>query len=109
MRNESLVKEISESRIATLFEMAEKCTEENTKESKNLSKRYVELARKISRHYKVRIPKKFRSKICKKCGNFLVPGINCNVRVVSSNKYICYKCECGNEIRIFYTGKRSKN
>lgn len=72
----------------------------------NFEKRYVQLARKISAHYRIRIPQGLKNRICKNCNNLLAPGINCKVRVASGNKYIVYSCECGHEKHIFY--KRSR-
>jgi ribonuclease P protein subunit RPR2 len=101
MKN-NLVKEIAKDRVEKLLKLAEERALENTEASIKLSKRYVELARKISMHYKVGIPKKLKNRICKKCNNFLIPGINCSVRLASSKRFLIYKCECGAEKHIFY-------
>ncbi len=101
MKN-NLVKEIAKDRVEKLLKFAEERALENTEASKKLSKRYVQLARKISMHYKVSIPKELKNRICKKCNNFLIPGINCSVRLASSKRFLVYKCECGAEKHIFY-------
>ncbi|MGB9732571.1 MAG: ribonuclease P protein component 4 [Candidatus Micrarchaeia archaeon] len=101
MKNE-LIEDIAQERINRLLELAEERALENTSFSLKLSKRYVELARRISMHYKVKISKEKKERICKNCNNFLVPGINCTVRLASSKKFVVYKCECGAEKHIFY-------
>lgn len=100
--SEKLIKEIAADRINKLLELAEERAKDNTELSKKLSKRYVYLARKISMHYKVKIPKEKKQRLCKKCNNFLIPGVNCTVRVASSKRFVVYKCECGAEKHIFY-------
>ncbi len=107
MKNESLVKRTALSRIRRLIYMAEERTVENTASSRRLAKRYVGLAEKISTHYKVKIPNALKMRICKKCGNFLVPGINCKVRLASVHGYVVYACECGNEVHVHYRAKGS--
>jgi len=99
---EKIVKKIAKERVEKLLELAEQRTRENNELSRKLAKRYVRLARDISMHYKVGIPKEKKRIICKRCNNFLIPGINCSVRIASSNKYVVYKCECGAEKHIFY-------
>jgi ribonuclease P protein subunit RPR2 len=102
MKNESLARKIALERIRVLLALAEARTVENSKESRRLAKRYTDIARKISSHYKVTIPKDLKYRVCSGCGNFLVPGINCTVRLASSHGYIAYSCECGNERHFLY-------
>ena len=102
MKNEALVKRIALCRIKILFELARKRTLENTEESRRLAKRYLSIAKRISTHYKVKIPKELKSKMCKKCGSLLMPGVNCKVRVASVHGYVAYICSCGSENHIHY-------
>jgi len=61
-----------------------------------LSKRYVELAQKISMRTKVRIPSSEKRLICKKCGLILIPGRNARVRVLPGNPRVVITClSCG--------------
>ncbi|MEM3571984.1 MAG: ribonuclease P protein component 4 [Candidatus Bathyarchaeia archaeon] len=69
--------EIAKERMSILFRLANEVFHEN----KLLAKRYLDLAKRISMRSKVRIPKEYKIFICKSCGNLLVPGINCRVRV----------------------------
>ena len=80
-------------RIRELFRQADKVFDQDP----GLSNRYVELARKISMKYKVRIPSELKKRFCKHCHRFLVPGENCNVRL--SKGRIVYTCECGKHMR----------
>jgi len=102
MKNTSLVSKIALGRIEILIRLAEEKMLENSVESGRLAKRYVRLANELSSHYKTSIPKKLKNKICNKCGNLLVPGINCKVRLASTQGYAVYACECGKEKHIFY-------
>jgi ribonuclease P protein subunit RPR2 len=107
MKNESLVKRTALFRIRRLLAIAEERTAENTSDSRRLAKRYAGIAKSISTHYKVKIPRALDAKVCKKCGNFLVPGINCRVRLASSHGYVAYACECGNEVHVHYRARGS--
>lgn len=94
-----LIKKMALERIVILFDNAERVV----KSDGALSKKYVAVLRKISSHYKVTIPKKLRDHICSRCGIILVPGLNCQVRVVSAHRYVAYKCNsCGRESHIHY-------
>lgn len=105
-----IIKETALERIKRLLELAEEMAKENTELSRKLEKRYVGLARSISEHYRVKIPKELKQKICKKCNNFLVPGINCSVRIVSGKPgYVLYKCECGAAKRLFLAPKSNRS
>ncbi|MCL5239220.1 MAG: ribonuclease P [Candidatus Marsarchaeota archaeon] len=102
MKNSELSRKIAIGRIGRLAKLAEDRTLEGDTASRRLAKRYVDLARRISQHYKVSIPKELKQRVCRNCGNFLVPGVNCTVRLVSSRGYAAYVCECGEERHIFY-------
>ncbi len=94
-----VVKKIALERIGILFDNAEITTEADLA----LSKRYVATLRKISSHYKVTIPKRMKDRICTSCNVVLVPGLNCKIRIVSSHRYVAYKCNgCGKEAHVHY-------
>jgi ribonuclease P protein subunit RPR2 len=105
MKNESIVKRTALFRIRRLLALAEERTQENTANSRRLAKRYTAIAGRISTHYKVKMPKALDDKVCKKCGNFLVPGIDCRVRLASVHGYVAYACECGKEVHVHYRAK----
>lgn len=89
-KKENFVAKISLERIYRLFELAES---EFAKHPER-AKRYVELARKISRRNKAIIPQELKKKFCKKCGAFL-NSKNSKIRITKG--YFCVTCkECGN-------------
>lgn len=91
------IREIGRERIERLFNMAEKIFHENPE----LADRYVELARKISMKVRIRIPRKWRRRFCHKCYTFLVPGVNCRVRIRQRRSpHVVVTCyNCGNKMR----------
>lgn len=91
------IREIGRERIERLFKMAEEIFHEYPE----LADRYVELARKISMKARIRIPKKWRRRFCHKCYTFLVPGVNCHVRIKPRRSpHVVVTCHrCGNKMR----------
>ncbi|RLI78782.1 ribonuclease P [Archaeoglobales archaeon] len=93
-REKRLERKIAKERIRILIEKAEKMKLEDYE----LAKRYVELAKKISMKYRVRIPKELRVKFCKKC---LYPYKFGKFRVrVRKSRVIITCLNCGFERRI---------
>ena len=109
MKKPPIVEKTAADRMRRLLGMAEERAKEGTAASMALEKRYVTIARRISTHYKVRIPDGLKHRICKNCGSFLVPGVNCKVRLSSSHGYLVYLCECGAETHSFYKPARGKS
>lgn len=84
------IRRIAKERIGGLFAMAEEIFKKDSK----LSDRYVEIARKISTKYKMRIPRELKRRFCKKCGSYLVPGANCRVRLTGKKVVTsCFRCK----------------
>ncbi|MCD6562581.1 MAG: hypothetical protein J7K23_01540 [Thermoproteales archaeon] len=94
------IKDIAIQRIDILFKMAE----EVYRKDQRLANRYVELAYLIALRARVRIPKKYKYRICKKCRTYLVPGKTLSVRLRSRREpHIIMKCTtCGYIRRIPY-------
>lgn len=93
------MRKIAGERIEILFRQAE----EEFPEHKERSNRYVELARRISKKYKVRIPKELKKRFCKYCYSYLKPGVNCSVGLDSEKNCVVYKCEeCKKKTRYNY-------
>ncbi len=89
----STVKTIASERIDILLRQAKEMLDRDPK----LSKRYVELATKISMRTKVKIPSSDKRYICKACGTILIPGRNARVRVLTGNTRVVVTCiSCGN-------------
>jgi ribonuclease P protein subunit RPR2 len=69
---------------------------EMVEKNEDLSRRYVDLARRISERTKVRIPGELKRYLCKSCGIALVPGQNARVRLYARNSGIVITClSCG--------------
>lgn len=68
---------------------------------RTLSKRYVELARKIGMKSGVRLTREQKLFLCKGCGSLLVPGANCRVRTRrDAGTTVLITClECGQKKR----------
>ena len=61
-----------------------------------LARRYVELAWKISKRTKARIPSAEKRFLCKNCGMPLIPGRNARVRTSKGNPRVVITClSCG--------------
>lgn len=84
-------KNIGRRRIHYLFSLAENYA---LKGKLNLSDRYVGLARKISMKYLVPIPVWYTRRFCKHCYCYLLPPMNCRVRIHRGLIITyCYKCK----------------
>lgn len=96
-----VAKQIAKNRILYLFNLADEVFPEN----KTLANRYAELARKYAQRAKIKIPKKWKRRICNKCKSFLYPGINCRVRLQSrkgKGSHITLTCEeCNHQTRYY--------
>jgi len=91
------IKKIADERIKILFDEAKKIYKKNH----FLSSRYVTLARKIAMKAQVSMPSYLKKKFCRKCSSYLVPGLNCRVRI--RNKKLIYYCiDCKNIMRFPY-------
>ncbi|MCS7373743.1 MAG: ribonuclease P [archaeon GB-1867-097] len=91
------IRDLARQRINRLFILADSIFHE----SPELANRYVQLARLISMRCKVRIPNKWRRRFCHHCGAFLVPGVNCRVRIRNNRmKHIVITCfSCNRQMR----------
>ncbi len=76
-RRSGNIREIARERIEILMGLARKTFPKD----RALSKRYVELARRIGMKAGVRLQKEHKMFICNGCRSFLVPGVNCRVRI----------------------------
>lgn len=80
---------IAKKRIQFLFQHAK----ETFKEDSKLSGRYVKTARKIAMKYKVRIHSSLKKRFCSHCNSYLVPSVNCRVRIHKHRLiYYCLGC-----------------
>ncbi|MGV8172403.1 MAG: ribonuclease P protein component 4 [Candidatus Woesearchaeota archaeon] len=81
---------IASERILKLFEQAEL----SFKEHPELSKRYIELARRLSTRYKIKFNSEQKNASCKKCNAYLKDGVNSRIRLVHGKRVrTCLSCK----------------
>ncbi|NJE43517.1 ribonuclease P protein component 4 [Thermococcus sp. GR6] len=104
-------KRIARERVNILFTLAERVFPYEPE----LANRYVEIALAVQQKAKIRMPKKWKRRYCKKCHSFLVPGVNARVRLRRKRMpHVVVKClNCGHIMRYPYLKeqkeKRRKN
>jgi len=91
-------KQIAKQRIQTLFQLAK----ETFHEDPALAQRYVNIARKIAMAARIRLPKMYKRQICRHCKSFILPGVNCRVRIKQQREpHVVITClNCGKQMRI---------
>ena len=89
-------KRIANRRINRLFLLAE---EKSHAGELNLSDRYVEIARKISMKNLTPIPRIYKKRFCKYCYHYLLPTVNCRVRI-NRGRLIIFCNNCGKYTRM---------
>jgi ribonuclease P protein subunit RPR2 len=90
-------KELAYQRIERLFELAE----QEFKTHSERSNRYVQLARRLSMRYRVRMPPELKHLICKHCHAYLVQGVTARTRLQGT--HITTTCTvCGKQMRLPY-------
>ncbi len=77
-RRKGAERRIARERIEILFGLAER---EGLMGNLVRANRYASLAAKIGMRYNVRLPSEFRRRYCRSCHVFLIPGVNCRVRI----------------------------
>ena len=69
----------------------------NARLNPNLAQRQASLARRISTHYRIKMPYELKINFCKQCKNFIVPGINSRIRLGGTHlkaiRITCNFCE----------------
>ena len=69
----------------------------NARSNPDLAQRHASLARRISTHHRIKMPYELRINFCKKCKNFIAPGINSRIRLgrtsLKSIRITCNFCE----------------
>jgi ribonuclease P protein subunit RPR2 len=68
---------------------------ETAKNDLSLAQRQALIARKICLRYNIRLQYSERQLFCRKCKNFIIPGINSRVRIgyrPKAIKIICLEC-----------------
>lgn len=105
-RTGSAIASVTKERFQILLEQAR----DMARKDATLSKRYVQLARKVSMRTKIRIPKEEKHYLCKNCGIALIPGLNARIRLSPGNDRIVVTCiPCGAVKRYPFSRKDVKN
>ena len=91
-------KQIALQRVHTLFRLAREVIHEDPE----LAQRYVKIARKIAMGTKLRLPREYKRLVCKHCKSFILPGVNCRVRIQSRREpHVVMTClDCGRHSRV---------
>jgi ribonuclease P protein subunit RPR2 len=102
-RHKAVERDIARERIEILFRLAR----EAFREDRELSKRYLALAKRIGMRARVQIPRELKLFVCKGCGSLLIPPENCRVRVRSDgNPRVVLTClDCG-RVKRFPMGRK---
>ncbi len=91
-KTRAAVASVARERIQILLLQASEMAGRN----EDLSRRYVQLARRISSRTKVRIPSEDKRYLCKGCGLALRPGLNARFRLHPGSKRLVITClSCG--------------
>ena len=99
-------KRIAMQRIRNLFTLAKQTLHVDP----YLAQRYVDIARKIAMAAKIRMPKEYRRQVCRHCKSFILPGVNCRVRIKQRREpHLVVTClNCGKQMRIPLRHKEEK-
>ena len=99
-------KQIALQRIHTLFSLAKEVVNEDPE----LAQRYVRIARRIAMRTRLRLPQEYRSLICRKCKSFILPGVNCRIRIQQRREpHMVITClNCGGHTRIPLKGRKKE-
>ena len=99
-------KQIALQRVHTLFRLAR----EVVREDPELAQRYVKIARKIAMGTKLRLPREYRRLVCRHCKSFILPGVNCRIRIQSRREpHVVITClNCGKHSRIPLRGREKR-
>ena len=97
-------KQIALKRVHILFRLAKEVIHENPERAQ----RYVQIARRIAMRTRLRMPKEYRSLICRKCKSFILPGVNCRIRIQPRREsHMVITClNCGGHSRIPLKGEK---
>jgi ribonuclease P protein subunit RPR2 len=89
-------------RIRILFDQAEKSTP-------GRSRRYIEMALKLSTRFNIRLSPELKRRFCKSCKSYLVPGKTSSIRTSPTQKSVITTCRhCGHVSRHPYRLERKK-
>ncbi|HVP15869.1 MAG TPA: ribonuclease P protein component 4 [candidate division Zixibacteria bacterium] len=89
---------IARQRVQTLFSLAREALDKDPV----LAQQYANTARRIAMAAKIHLPTQYRRQICKHCKSFILPGVNCRVRVKQMREpHVVITClKCGKHTRL---------
>ncbi|MHA2377775.1 MAG: ribonuclease P protein component 4 [Candidatus Thorarchaeota archaeon] len=92
---------LAAARIQTLWEQASQAA----KTDPDGARRRMLIAGRVAQKARMKMPRHIKRRVCRGCGNVLVPGENCRVRVRQNrSKHLSVTClDCGSITR-FYVG-----
>jgi ribonuclease P protein subunit RPR2 len=95
---DAATRRIAIQRIRRLFRLAMEIIHEDPA----LAQRYVDMARKVAMTARVRLPKEYGHQVCRHCKSFILPGVNCRVRIKQRREpHLVITClNCGKQTRI---------
>lgn len=102
-KSRAAVASIARERIQILLRHASEMADKN----QELSRRYVELARKISSRTKIRIPEEDKRYLCKGCGIALRPGLNARFRLQPGNTRLVITCLYCGAVKRYPLGRKN--
>jgi ribonuclease P protein subunit RPR2 len=82
---------IAEERIARLAALAREATRDREVDR---GREYVRLARRIAERNRCGLPREFDRFTCDRCDAYLVPDVNCRVRL-QEGSHVVIRCDCG--------------
>ncbi len=99
-------RQIARQRIQTLFQLANEVSSKDPV----LAQRYVHLARRIAMAAKIRLSREYRQHVCRHCKSFILPGVNCRVRIKQRREpHVVITClNCGRHMRIPLQKRKEK-
>ncbi len=105
MKNPAFYRQLKEKKktdaqklISLLFDEAENAF----KTSPKTADRNVRRARRLAMKHKIRLPTTLKRRFCKNCHRFLMPSVNCRVRL-SGGKVVYFCLNCKSYMRLPYT------
>jgi ribonuclease P protein subunit RPR2 len=98
---------IAQQRIEILYSRAK----ETYATDPALSRRYVQLLRRIAQRTRTKLPTHIRRNICRGCGTILIQGLNSHTRIKQRREsHLATTCHlCGHVTRIPIRAKKTKD
>lgn len=100
------IRRIAKQRVQALFLLAM----ETYRADPLLAQRYVDIARRIAMAAKIRLPTEYKRMVCRHCKSFILPGVNCRVRIKHRREpHVVITClKCGKYMRVQLKGRGRK-